>query len=94
MFRFQTTPLRFIASLLPWRTELLTESYLFLISLCFLQFLFFFFYLQGWFFFLNATFSFSWCESHIKGQCCWEAPSLQKPLNGMLLEPKSQHGRQ
>lgn len=48
----------------------------------------------GFFFFLNATFSFSWCESHIKGQCCWEAPSLQKPLNGMLLEPTSQHGRQ
>lgn len=48
----------------------------------------------GWFFFLNSAFSFSWCESHIKGQCCWEAPSLQKPLDGMLLEPTSQHGRQ
>lgn len=35
MFSFQTL-LRFIASLLPWQTKLLTESYLFLISLCFL----------------------------------------------------------
>lgn len=38
---FQTL-LRFIASLLPWQTKPLTESYLFLISLCVLQFLFFF----------------------------------------------------
>lgn len=82
MFSFQTTLLRFIASLLPWQTKPHTESYLFLISLCFLQFLFFFLFAV---FFFNSTFSFSWCESNIKGQCCWYASSLQKPLNGMLL---------
>lgn len=62
MFSFQTTPLRFIASLLPWQTKQLAESYLFLISLHFLHFLFFFLFVVFFFFSLYIFFFLVWVE--------------------------------
>lgn len=74
MFSFQTTPLRFIASLLPWQTKQLAESYLFLISLHFLHFLFFF---------LFVVFFFSRLDSE-RADSGWEGEERQvrqrKPL--------------